>query len=325
MIDRRHAADATVNSARSTPLAATVSHDDVALAFGPQGLAAVHASLLDAESMTCESSWSITEVGSVQEADHEIGFAHAMVIIVRLKPPGETVARQLTPQRWAFGWHVDGRRVLVAEVWYRTARYAPSDADMALVRKLCDARIRRTGQTVTPDDEAVGQPVAANDQVLHPDKEAPAAEEGRPAGEGTMPASRRGWWVLLGSCVLAVAASGLWYPQWRRSQTLASEAQRLQEQSQGVLVQSIAAALDHGDYGDLQTELDRFETLRYFDAAVVTNMRGQVVAKSNKAYDVRIGEVLKLESVTGSRSIDLRNGSAQGLGRLYIWPYRNVP
>ena len=141
-----------------------------------------------------------------------------------------------------------------------------------------------------------------------------------------MPASRPGRrWVLPGLCVLALAVGALGYVQWHRSEALASEARRLQALSEATLAQGIAAALERGDYGELQSELDRFEALRYFEAAVVANARGRVVAKSDTARDVRIGEVLKPESVAGSRAIDLPGGSAQGPGRLYVWPHRGAP
>ena len=329
MSDLRYAADATVPS-RSAPSGALLPQD-VALAFRREGLAALHASLLDAESMICESSWAITKDGSVQDSERDLDFSPAMVTIVRLNPLGarQTVTRQLAPQRWAFGWRVDEHRVIVAEARYRAAHEAPSDADVALVRRLCDVRVRSVGQTDALNDEVVTLPEAANDQVLHPAAEGRQAEERRPAGGGATPASstsrsgRR--WMLPGLCLLALAAGGVGYVQWHRSEALASEAQRLRALSEATLVQGIAAALDRGDYGELQSELDRFERLRYFDAAVVANARGQVVSKSDTARGVRIGEVLKPESVAGSRSIDLPDGSAQGLGRLYIWPHRSAP
>ena len=305
---------------------------DVMLALLPRELEAVRASLLDAGSMIRESSWTITEDGGVQEADLDLDFARAMATIVHLSPLDgrQTVTRRLAPQRWAFGWRIDESRVVVAEACYRgLARQAPSDSDVALVRRLCDARISALGQSdAAPGDPMVPLLEAANDQVIHPGGEAQVAQAPRPDDVAPPPTARRQRRrarMLSGLCVLVLAAAGLGYAQWHRSEALASEARRLQTLSEATLAQSLAAALARGDYGEVQSELDRFEALRYFDVAMVTNPRGKVVAKSDKARDVRIGGTLKPESVAGSRSIDLPDGAAQSPGRLYVWPYRSTP
>ena len=331
MSDPRQAADDIVPSLRPAASNALLPQE-VALAFRREGLAAIHASSFDAEWMICESSWAITKDGSVQDSERDLDFAPAMVTIVRLDPLGarQTLTRQLAPQRWAFGWRVDEHRVVVAEARYRAAHGAPSDADVALVRRLCDGHVRSVSRTDAPNDEMAMLPGTASDRLPPSGVQGREAQERRPAVESATPATPaprpgRKRWLLPGLCALAVAAGGLGYVQWQRSATLASEARRLQALSEATLAQSIAAALERGDYGELQSELDRFEALPYFDVAVVANARGRVVAKSEKARDVRIGEVLKPESVAGSRAIDLPGGSAQGPGRLYVWPHRGAP
>ena len=71
--------------------------------------------------------------------------------------------------------------------------------------------------------------------------------------------------------------------------------------------------------------LDRFEGLRYFDAALVANVRGQVVSRSGTAHGARIGNVLTPEAVAGSRAVALRDGAGQQVGRLHIWPRTGTP
>ena len=143
------------------------------------------------------------------------------------------------------------------------------------------------------------------------------------------PDARYGGWgrpVLLPALLAACLAAGaLGYVQWRRSEALAAETQRLQALSQATLAQGVAAAAERGDYGEVQSELDRFHGLRYFDTAVVANARGQVVARSDGMPGVRIGEVLRPEAAAGSRSVELRGGGGQELGRLYVWPLRKAP
>ena len=97
---RPAAAEAAVDGAPPGPAGVALSQQ-MALAFGPQGLAAIHACVIDAESMHCESSWSIDENGGVQGADHDPGFVRAMATIVHLDPDGgrQTVTRQLSPLR----------------------------------------------------------------------------------------------------------------------------------------------------------------------------------------------------------------------------------
>ncbi len=342
MNDFRPATDARFGHARPVPSDATLS-DEMALAFGPLGLAAIHASLLDAASMSRESSWTIAPDG-VQEVDHDLGSARAMATIVHLNPPGdcETIKRRLAPERWVFGWPLDERRVVVAEAHYRAPHEAPSEIDTALVRTLCDARLRlaeTAGPTVIPADDVVEVPGAANGQVLSPAAQAPVSrvavpmptlpataqattlpatqDPPPPGGAGPLPSWRRRRGRLLAAGLLAAAAVavGLGYLQLHRSDVLTSETQRLQALSEATLTQSLVATLERGDYGELQFDLDRFEKLRYFDAAVVANARGQVVAKTESARGVRVGETIKPESVSGSRSIELRHGSAPVLGR----------
>ena len=299
--------------------------------------------------MSCESGWTITAEGSVPDAGPDTGFARAMATIVHLNPPGEreTVTRRLTPQRWGLGWQADARRVVIAEARYRTLHEALSDVDVALVRMLCEARTRPLSGPAPIEAPAEALPEAANDHRVpptaaraqavpmalpaatalappqaEPEAEAEALVSRLPEGE-TAPRPQPAWhWLLPASIglVLALAGGGLWFTQWQHAEELAAEARRLQQVSQATLVQGTAAALDRGDYGELQFELDRFQALRYFDAAVVLNARGQVVSKSGTALGVRIGETPSQEAVAGSRALDLRNVAGQALGRLLVWP-----
>ena len=329
----------TASGAGADPWGTPLPHG-MALAFGPNGLSLVRVSLIDTASMDCTASWWITEDGGVRDADHDhdLGFAGPMATIVHLNTPDghETVTRRLSPHQWGFGWHVDERRaVVVAEAQYREAREAPSDIDMALVRTLCDACIN----PARPGPEANGaaaprtaagrrsSPLAMLAAVPTAVQEAPlaAVEASAPVAppRDRLPGGWRRW--LAGLCVLALLALGLGVAQWRRSQTLASESQRLRTLSEATLVQTVGAALEHGDYGELQSDLDRFEGLRYFDAAVVANARGQVVSTSGAARGVRIGEVLTPEAVAGSRVVALRDGAGQQIGRLHIWQRTGAP
>ena len=303
------------NSTGGDPWGTPLPHG-MALAFGPNGLSLVRVSLIDTASMDCTASWWITEDGGVRDADHDhdLGFAGPMATIVHLnKPEGhETVTRRLSPHQWGFGWHVDERRaVVVAEAQYREARDTPSDIDVALVRTLCDACIHPAHPGPKANGAAARRARADDDGARHPaapatvGQEPPrsAVEASAPAVPQRLPGDWRRW--LAGLCVVALLALGLGVAQWRRTQTLASESLRLQTQSDATLAQSVGAALERGDYGELQSDLDRFEGLRYFDAALVANARGQVVAKSSTARGVRIGETLTPESLAGSHAVPI--------------------
>lgn len=334
MTDRRAGAGG-VAGLTAAPAGVTPLRSGVAPAFGPQGLAAVHASLLDSRAMSCEARWTITEDGNVHDAVHELDFARSMTTIVCLDRAGgrDTVTRQLGPQRWACGWRVDDRRVIVAEVLYRMSRGAPTDSELALVRRLCDGRVRLVDTDDPPDDDVATLPGFFDETEDGADaggRSRPSARRHRPAGTADAAgpfALFRGWGrpALLAALLAACLAAGaLGYMQWRRSEALAGEAQRLQALSEATLAQGIAAAAERGDYGELQSELDRFHELRYFDVALVANARGQVVARSGSTPGVRIGENLRPEAIAGSRTVELRGAAVQDLGRLYVWPVRSA-
>ncbi len=101
-----------------------------------------------------------------------------------------------------------------------------------------------------------------------------------------------------------------------QAQSRADVAARWQQVASDALAQRLAITLSHGDYGEVQTELDLFAALGQFRTAVVTNERGQVIALLAAPLEVRVGSPAPpdLAAIARQRSLAL---GRQPLGMLY--------
>ena len=254
------------------------SEEDKAHVFGALGVEAVRASMVDVESMECESSWRITESGGQPEDTEHVadsGFPTAMATIVHLNHASgdDTVTRKLDARRWAFAWRIDDRHVAVAEASYRTPRSEQSDADTKLVRMICDTGIR-SGRFEAAD--------AVNERMP---EAAPAAGRGVAATmAGLLPPGRK---RLIAVVLLALylVAAGVLYAIRQHTGELQAEAAQLQAQADSMMLQRLSGSLANGDYGEVQAELDEFSAARYFTGAVVTNARGRAVALAGEVRE----------------------------------------
>ncbi len=286
---------------------------DMALMFGQLGVQSFRASVVDLESMAYESVWSITEQGEVND-DHpdrglDSAFPGAMATIAQLRQASaeHTVVRKLSPRHWAFAWRIDGRHVAVAEARYRDRRDLQSDADTALVRLICDTGIR------------AGHPEGAAAADDMPQLMWPQVDRRRLPGGAAQPARGRLAAVLVAmTAALALAAAMLAFPVLRnQSAALQSEASRFLSMADSTMTQSLSAMLATGDYGDVQTTLSGFQSLGYFDGAVVTNARQLVISIAGAANGARIGDPAPPAFAASAQVLDLLQGG-QRQGQLLV-------
>lgn len=292
-------------SAASGTLSPALSRD-MALMFGQLGVQSFRASVVDLESMAYQSVWSITEQGEVNDEHPERGldsaFPGAMATIAQLRQASaeHTVVRKLSPRHWAFAWRIDDRHVAVAEARYRDRRDLQSDADTALVRLICDTGIR------AGHGEAPATAAAASDdipQLMWPQVDRRRSPRGASRGRLTV--------ILVGlTALLALSVALLAIPAARdQSSSQQTEAARFLTMADSTMTQNLSAMMATGDYGDVQTTLSSFESLGYFDSAVVTNARQKVIAIAGAATGARIGDGVPPALAGSAQVFDLMQGS----------------
>ncbi len=302
------------DSVSSTSLSPALSRD-MALMFGQLGVQSFRASVVDLESMAYQSVWSITEQGEVSDDHPERGldsaFPGAMATIAQLRQASavHTVVRKLSPRHWAFAWRIDERHVAVAEARYRDRRDLQSDADTALVRLICDTGIRAGN-----GDSAIAATTAADDipQLMWPQVDRRRAARAG-ASRGRMAV------ILVGlTALLALSVALLAIPAARdQTANQKSESSRFLVMADSTMTQNLSAMLATGDYGDVQTTLSSFESLGYFDGAVVTNARQRVIAIAGAATGARIGDTVPASLAGAAQVFDLMQGSDRS-GQLLV-------
>ncbi len=284
---------------------------DMALMFVQLGVQSFRASVVDLESMAYQSVWSITEQGEITD-DHpdrglDSAFPGAMATIAQLRQSSaaHTVVRKLSPRHWAFAWRVDDRHVAVAEARYRDRRDLQSDADTALVRLICDTGIRAGHADAPPSSDDMPE-------LMWPHVDRRRSPQAAPSrGRLTV--------VLVGvTAILALVAALLAIPAARdQSATLQSESARFLQMADATMTQNLSVMLATGDYGDVQTALSSFESLGYFDGALVTNSRQRVIAVAGVVTAARIGDSPPAAVAASAQVLDLMQGSEK-LGQLMV-------
>lgn len=330
--------------------------DGVAFAFGPLGVEEVCASTVDTDSMAFESCWRITEKSGAIQAmpaqGRQGGFPVAMATIVHLNdmPAEQILTRKLDPCRWVFAWHIDDRRVAVAEAKYRVARNEQTNADGALMRLICDSGIRAgrfaTAEAVN-DDTATAKATDSADRADTPDGASRGAAAPAPAisRRGRTPFVRQpshdrglperspaarahtgadlgaprwsGRMLALAVSCVYVGMTALIALSHRDTLLLRAEAARLQATADATLRQRIDATFAPGNYAQLQLELDRLAALRHFSGAAVTNARGRTIAMAGEVRNVRMGDPIAKEIAASGRSLPL--SSTGGGAQLLVW------
>lgn len=288
----------------TAPLAPLLSRD-VVLMFDRLGVQSLRASVVHLESATHQSQWSIIDQGeaSPDPADRRPGVAFpgaaAMITQLILLPIEQTVVKKLSPRLWAFAWRIDDARGAIASVRYRDPREVHTDADTAFMRLTCDYGIH---------DALIGSPHATTDMLVWP-----AVDRRRRVNS---PAS---WFTLLlmaASALLALWLSLAVVPGIRDdAAALREQAQRLHAMADATMMSKLSAMLATGDYGDVQTLLSSFESLGYFEGAVVTNTRQRVIASAGALTGLRIGDELPQTVASSASAVELAQGS-QRYGQL---------
>ena len=286
---------------------------DMAMMFGQIGVVSLRASVVDMESMAFQPAWSITERGEIGEDPHNRGldsaFPAAMATIAQMgvSTPEHTVVRKLSPRHWAFAWRIDEQHVAVAEARYRDQRDMQTQADTALVRLICDNGIHAS-QVGTADGGGWGNVLPAGTLDGRPLMTWPAIDRRR-ANRGAV-AGPLSVFVVVLSALLALWMVAVAIP-WVRSDAsaLQTELTRLHDMGNGSMLQSLAATLATGDYGEVQAALSSFAALGYFQGAVVTNARQRIVSVAGTASDARIGDAVSPTLARSAQVLDLSIGS----------------
>ena len=94
-----------------------------------------------------------------------------------------------------------------------------------------------------------------------------------------------------------------------QSSSQQTEAARFLTMADSTMTQNLSAMMATGDYGDVQTTLSSFESLGYFDSAVVTNARQKVIAIAGAATGARIGDGVPPALAGSAQVFDLMQGS----------------
>lgn len=310
--------------------------DDIAQRFEAFGVQTLRASLVDLGSMRCTHAWHITDGGAMvedaSESDPDRSFPSAMATIVKLSPAGpqQTHKRELDPLRWAFAWLVEERHVAVVEAQYRMARNVHSDTDIALARQVCDAGMRAAlasagGSTwhdpPRPASSAV-EITSSHSPALGATSRAPASASLPTASPARMP-RRSSWLGLSQRAVLVVLAlglvvAGILFALLQSATSLRTDSAQLQAKADATMKQRVGKALAEGDYGEVQAELASFASLNYFESALVTNVRGRVIAAVGPIQGIRMGDPLAAGVAGSARVIELNQGPGPN-GKLLVW------
>lgn len=310
--------------------------DDIAVLFGVLGVQAMRASLVDLGLMRCTHAWHITEVGAMVEdtgeTDPDRSLPTAMATIVKLSPAGpeQTQIRRLDSHSWAFAWLAEDRQVAVVEARYRNVRGDHGDADVALVRQVCDASVRATlaaASSATPDvDLRLAKPIVEMARQDSRSKGAalrarafdalPTAPRARSPGTSSWLAAPQR--VVLAVLALGLVVAGILFAQQQYAMSLRAESAQLQAKADATMKQMVGKALAEGDYGEVQAELASFAALKYFESALVANARGRVIAATGPIQGIRMGDPLATD-VAGSAHVIELNDNSERSGQLLIW------
>ncbi len=286
---------------------------DIARSFRQLGVVSFRASVVNVDSMTFKAAWTISEAGEVTDnkvdrpIDSSFPAATAAINLLAQASDDETLLHKLSPRRWGVAWRLDDPNVVLAEAQFLERRDAISESDKILLRLVCSAAMRPTGQLAVPGMHGTGTAVVW-----------PAPEGAAQAGPRM--ASRLSVVLVACSAVMGVWLAATAVPELKRATTLReTQVAKLQSLSDKTLVRSIGAAMSTGDYGDVQTALSSYSSLGYFDGAAVVNVRQRVVALSGRTDQLRIGDPVPEDTQRSAQAIDLALGSER-LGQLLIMP-----
>lgn len=293
------------------PLPSTLPQD-IARSFRLLGVTAFRASIVNIDSLAFQAAWTISEHGEVADSpvdrplDSSFPAATAAINLLAESAEDETLVHRLSPRRWGLAWRLDDQRVVLSEVQFHERRDAVGDADKILLRLICGAAMQPQADVAPPD-------VPRADSLAWP---GPGTDRPAPAP-----------WLLglsLGLMLIGALLAG-WLalatlPELRRS-TAVREAQLTQARAliDKTLVRGVATAMATGDYGDVQSALDGFAALGYFDGAAVVNPRGRVVALSGATDPLRIGDAVPPTLPSQAQGVELALGT-DSLGQLLILP-----
>jgi hypothetical protein len=290
---------------------------DMARMFRQLGVQQLRASVADTTSMASQVAWSLSDMGQLSvpasERNLDSVFPGASATIAGLghEVTENTQVQKLSPRLWGYAWRVDAQHAIVAEVQYRERRDSVSETDMALVRLVCSAVIRAA--------QPAGGPPALG----------PAHALVWPAVERrAFVASPRATWTTLMLSLLALVAcfwlATVGVPKAQRALlTQQEQLDRARKASDATLVSGLSQAWGTGDYGDVQTALNSFASLGYFDSAVVTNANGKVVASAGAVPRQRIGDPVNPVYATSTRTMGLAAGP-EGNGRVLVAEPKSV-
>lgn len=281
----------------------TFLEEDLARILQLLGVRLMRASMIDLRSLACRTAWSVSNQGEVfsipitrSAEDAFPGAATAIAGMVGKKHGVDhTIVRKLSPRRWAFAWHLDQHQAVIAEAQYADLRDAVSDGDTVLIRVACSVSAKQREQSAS--DATMPEQAAATPEIER------GASALRPKAE----------WITVGSSA-AAALLATWLALATAPRTadamlqLHEQALQWRTTTDASMTRALAVALASGDYGDVQTELDRFGELGYFTSAVVTNAKGRVVAMTGRTDRVRIGSALPPDAAASARTLELPPG-----------------
>jgi hypothetical protein len=302
---------------------------DMARMFRQLGVQQLRASVANTHSLASQVTWSLSDMGQLSvpasERNLDSVFPGASATIANLGslPADQTLAQKLSPRLWGYAWRVDAQHAIVAEVQYREKRDSVSETDIALVRLVCSAVIR-AGQ---PAPTAHTQPGALGAMGAHGPM-APIGGVGAhalvwPAVErrAYVASPRATWTALVLSCLAALLTGWLALSAVPKTSQAANAQQeqfeRVRKATDGSLVGGLSQALATADYGEVQTALNNFFKLGFFESALVANARGKVVALAGPVPLQRIGDPVNGAYVGAARALALAPGP-EGVGKALL-------
>jgi hypothetical protein len=122
------------------------------------------------------------------------------------------------------------------------------------------------------------------------------------------------WLLALGLAGAVCLAAALQIQSTREA-----EARRLRLLTDATMTQQLLRVLAAGDYGEVQANLETFESLGYFKGAVVVDARRRAVAQTGAVPALRIGHTLTGAEVAGARAVPLTAAGSNTDGQLFIW------
>ena len=291
---------------------------DLARLFRPLGIQFIRVSVVDAPTLATEISWSISDAGEVNEnaSDRPLdsifpGAAAGMAELVAATDSDRTLTQRLSPGRWVFAWPLDARRAVVAEAQYRERHDEATDADIAVVRLICSAGLRR--DVSAPETGAPPATTLVWPQVDRRARARLSRVSQAAAVLALLAAVSAGWLALYAAPQTASRLAGA-----------SKQVAELRGRSDATLTNWLSAAMATGDYGEAQSELTQFRSMGYFESAVVVNPKGRVVALEGSIERMRIGAEPTAEYLAAARPLELAFGSV-GQGQLLMMAPGTAP